>query len=137
MALIRKRRLTEQQQRRIEKQHKSRQDDLDTSQDLDGLVVQHYGRQLEVQALSIPEQHPEKPQVAEGEPEPFWKPIELDSIWRCHTRTNLELLVTGDRVKWQADPNTGLGMVWTRPPNLGKKERKMPKTAAPPVTQTL
>ena len=111
MALIRKRRLTEQQQRRIEKQHKSRQDDIDTSQDLDGLVVQHYGRQLEVQALSIPEQHPEKPQVAEGEPEPFWKPIELDSIWRCHTRTNLELLVTGDRVKWQADPNTGLGII--------------------------
>lgn len=59
MALIRKRRLTEQQQRRIEKQHKSRQDDIDTSQDLDGLVVQHYGRQLEVQALSVPDQHPE------------------------------------------------------------------------------
>ena len=76
MALIRKRRLTEQQQRRIEKQHKSRQEELDTSQDLDGLVVQHYGRQLEVQALSVPAQHPEKPQVAEGEPEPFWKPIE-------------------------------------------------------------
>ena len=111
MALIRKRRLTEQQQRRIEKQHKSRQDDIDTSQDLDGLVVQHYGRQLEVQALSVPDQHPEKPQVAEGEPEPFWKPIEIDSIWRCHTRTNLELLVTGDRVKWQADPNTGLGII--------------------------
>ena len=52
MALIRKRRLTEQQQRRIEKQHKTRQEEVDTSQDLDGLVVQHYGRQLEVQALS-------------------------------------------------------------------------------------
>jgi ribosome biogenesis GTPase len=35
----------------------------------------------------------------------------MDSIWRCHTRTNLELLVTGDRVKWQADPNTGLGII--------------------------
>ena len=111
MALIRKRRLTEQQQRRIEKQHKTRQEEIDTSQDLDGLVVQHYGRQLEVQALSVPEHHPEKPQVAEGEPEPFWKPIELNSVWRCHTRTNLELLVTGDRVKWQADPNTGLGII--------------------------
>lgn len=33
------------------------------------------------------------------------------SVWRCHTRTNLELLVTGDRVKWQADPNTGLGII--------------------------
>jgi ribosome biogenesis GTPase len=56
MALIRKRRLTEQQ-RRIEKQHKTRQEDIDTSQDLDGLVVQHYGRQLEVQALSVPDHH--------------------------------------------------------------------------------
>lgn len=53
----------------------------------------------------------QKLQVAEGEPEPFWKPIELNSVWRCHTRTNLELLVTGDRVKWQADPNTGLGII--------------------------
>ena len=111
MALIRKRRLTEQQQRRIEKQHKSRQADIDTSHDLEGLVVQHYGRQLEVQALSVPEIHPEKPVVHAGEPEPFWKPIEIGSIWRCHTRTNLELLVTGDRVKWQADPNTGLGII--------------------------
>lgn len=49
--------------------------------------------------------------VVNGEPEPFWKAIEIDSVWRCHTRTNLELLVTGDRVKWQADPNTGLGII--------------------------
>ncbi|KJV43557.1 ribosome small subunit-dependent GTPase [Acinetobacter indicus] len=111
MALIRKRRLTEQQQRRIQKQQQTRQEEIDSSNDLEGLVVQHYGRQLEVQALSVPEQHPEKHVVAEGEPEPFWKPIELGSIWRCHTRTNLELLVTGDRVKWQADPNTGLGII--------------------------
>ena len=111
MALIRKRRLTEQQQRRIQKQHKTRQEEADTSQDLEGLVVQHYGRQLEVQALSVPELHPDKPVVAEGEPEPFWKEIEMGSVWRCHTRTNLELLVTGDRVKWQADPNTGLGII--------------------------
>lgn len=111
MALIRKRRLTEQQQRRIQKQHKTRQEDLDTSDDLEGLVVQHYGRQLEVQALSVPQDHPQQPEVKDGEPDPFWKPIELDSVWRCHTRTNLELLVTGDRVKWQADPNTGLGII--------------------------
>ncbi|MCF8998437.1 ribosome small subunit-dependent GTPase A [Acinetobacter nectaris] len=111
MALIRKRRLTEQQKRRIQKQHQSRQDDIDTSNDLEGLVVQHYGRQLEVKALSVPENHPEKPIVVSGEPEPFWKPIEMGSVWRCHTRTNLELLVTGDRVKWQADPNTGLGII--------------------------
>lgn len=111
MALIRKRRLTEQQQRRIQKQQKTRQEELDTSNDLEGLVVQHYGRQLEVQALSLPDQHPIKPDVQEGEPDPFWKPIEIGSVWRCHTRTNLEALVTGDRVKWQADPNTGLGII--------------------------
>ena len=111
MALIRKRRLTEQQQRRIQKQQKTRQEELDTSNDLEGLVVQHYGRQLEVQALSLPDQHPIKPDVQEGEPDPFWKPIEIGSVWRCHTRTNLEALVTGDQVKWQADPNTGLGII--------------------------
>ena len=94
MALIRKRRLTEQQQRRIQKQQQTRQEDIDTSNDLEGLVVQHYGRQLEVQALTTPDPHPIKPTVQAGEPEPFWKPIELGSIWRCHTRTNLELLVT-------------------------------------------
>ena len=111
MALIRKRRLTEQQQRRIQKQHQTRQEEIDTSQDLEGLVVQHYGRQLEVQALSTPSEQPQKPIVNVGEPEPFWKAIELHSVWRCHTRTNLELLVTGDKVKWQADPNTGLGII--------------------------
>ena len=111
MALIRKRRLTEQQQRRIQKQHKTRQEEIDTSQDLEGLVVQHYGRQLEVQALSTPSEQPQKPIVNVGEPDPFWKAIELNSVWRCHTRTNLELLVTGDKVKWQADPNTGLGII--------------------------
>lgn len=111
MALIRKRRLTDQQKRRIQKQHQSRQEGIDTSNDLEGLVVQHYGRQLEVRALSKPNPHPIKPAPIEGEPESFWKPIEIGSVWRCHTRTNLELLVTGDRVKWQADPNTGLGII--------------------------
>ena len=111
MALIRKRRLTEQQQRRIQKQQQTRQEELDTSNDLEGLVVQHYGRQLEVQALSLPDESPIKPEVKAGEPDPFWKPIEIGSVWRCHTRTNLEALVTGDRVKWQADPNTGLGII--------------------------
>lgn len=111
MALVRKRRLTDQQKRRIDKQHQSRQEDLDTSNDLEGLIVQHYGRQLEVKALSTPDIHPQKPTIGPNDPDPFWKPITLGSVWRCHTRTNLELLVTGDRVTWQADPNTGLGVI--------------------------
>ena len=110
MALIRKRRLTEQQERRMQAQQERRQHDIDDSQQLEGLVVAHYGRQLEVQALSVPEQQT-PPIVKEGEPEPFWRPVMAGEVWRCHTRTNLELLVTGDRVRWQADSNTGLGVI--------------------------
>ncbi|WP_026471271.1 small ribosomal subunit biogenesis GTPase RsgA [Alkanindiges illinoisensis] len=110
MALIRKRRLTEQQERRMQAQQERRQHDIDDSQQLEGLVVAHYGRQLEVQALSVPEQQ-SPPIVKDGEPEPFWRPVIEGEVWRCHTRTNLELLVTGDRVRWQADSNTGLGVI--------------------------
>ncbi|KAA8732699.1 ribosome small subunit-dependent GTPase A [Acinetobacter qingfengensis] len=111
MALIRKRRLTEQQQRRIEKQQQHRQQEFDTLLDIEGLIVQHYGRQLEVQVCSLPKHMPEKPVAMENEPDAFWRPIQLGEIWRCHTRTNLDALVTGDRVTWQADPNTGLGVI--------------------------
>lgn len=110
MALIRKRRLTEQQERRMQAQQERRQHDIDDSQQLEGLVVAHYGRQLEVQALSVPEQQ-SPPIVKDGEPEPFWRLVVEGEVWRCHTRTNLELLVTGDRVRWQADSNTGLGVI--------------------------
>ncbi len=110
MAFIRKRRLTDQQTRRMQAQQTRRQQDIDDTQQLEGLVVAHYGRQLEVQVLSVPElQTP--PVIVEGEPEPFWRPVKMDEVWRCHTRTNLELLVTGDRVRWQADSNTGLGVI--------------------------
>lgn len=110
MALIRKRRLTDQQARRMQAQQSRRQQDDHAEQHLEGLVVAHYGRQLEVQALSVPDEQV-APVVAEGEPEPFWRPVVLGEVWRCHTRTNLELLVTGDRVRWQADSNTGLGII--------------------------
>lgn len=46
-----------------------------------GLVVAHYGTQIEVEAL-------------EG--------THRGQVCRCHLRTNLEALVTGDRVIWQA-----------------------------------
>lgn len=116
MALIRKRHLTEQQQRRIEKQQKNRQQEFDHNLDIEGLVVQHYGRQLEVQVCSLPNHMPEKPETAADEPEAFWRPIQLGDVWRCHTRTNLDALVTGDWVTWQADPNTGLGVITAQHP---------------------
>ena len=39
------------------------------------------------------------------------QPITLHSVWRCHTRTNLPLIATGDKVRFVADPNTGLGRI--------------------------
>ncbi|XID74380.1 small ribosomal subunit biogenesis GTPase RsgA [Alkanindiges sp. WGS2144] len=110
MAFIRKRRLTEQQTRRMQAQQARRQQDIDDTAQLEGLIVAHYGRQLEVQALTAPEQQI-APVTIEGEPAPFWRPVVVGDIWRCHTRTNLELLVTGDQVRWQADSNTGLGVI--------------------------
>lgn len=110
MALIRKRKLTDQQTRRIQTQQHKRHQAQDDDNQLEGLVVAHYGRQLEVQVLSVPEQQT-PPVVLDGEPEPFWRPVVKGEVWRCHTRTNLELLVTGDLVRWQADSNTGLGMI--------------------------
>lgn len=106
MAIIRKRRLTEQQQRRIQQQQQ-RQVVQETGVEIEGLIVQHYGRQLEVKVLALPEQMPEKPQQNDG----FWKEITLGDIWRCHTRTNLEALVTGDRVRFLADSVSGLGVI--------------------------
>lgn len=110
MALIRKRPLTQQQKRRIQQQQQ-RQHDQNSAHDLEGLVVQHYGRQLEVKVLSLPQTTPHENHLDTLESTPLLKPICLHDIWRCHTRTNLETLVTGDRVKWQADPVTGQGII--------------------------
>lgn len=110
MALIRQRKLTKQQLRRIDKQQAQQQESIDGSL-MDGVVMAHYGKQLEVQVTSLPDIIPNPPVVAEGEPEPFWQAIELGDIWRCHVRTNLPMLATGDKVRWVADPNTGFGRI--------------------------
>lgn len=110
MALIRQRKLTKQQLRRIDKQQAQQQDSIDGSL-MDGVVMAHYGKQLEVQVTSLPAIIPNRPVVEEGEPEPFWQAIELGDIWRCHVRTNLPMLATGDKVRWVADPNTGFGRI--------------------------
>lgn len=112
MALIRQRKLNKQQLRRISKQQ---QDAVHIDDDdlLDGVVIAHYGKQLEVQATSLPARLPTPPTVADDEPEPFWRAIELHDVWRCHTLTNLPMLTAGDKVRWTADPNTGLGRIET------------------------
>ncbi|MDE0491913.1 ribosome small subunit-dependent GTPase A [Psychrobacter sp. A3] len=110
MALIRQRKLTKQQIRRIDKQQLDSQDSLDDSL-MDGVVMAHYGKQLEVQITSLPAVLPVQPEIAPDDPEPFWQALELGDIWRCHVRTNLPMLAAGDHVRWTADPNTGFGRI--------------------------
>jgi len=52
-----------------------------------GLIISHYGRQVDVEA-------------SEGE--------RSGEIIRCHMRTNLGQLVTGDRVIWRPNPDGGV-----------------------------
>lgn len=103
MALIRKRNLTERQQRRIQQQQQ-RNTEYSNENVLEGVIVQHYGRQLKVKLL-------DSPRFQAQFPEQYQQIVEAASIWRCHARTNLPMLVTGDRVKWQVDINTGLGVI--------------------------
>lgn len=110
MALIRQRKLTKQQLRRIDKQQLDSQDSIDDSL-MDGVVMAHYGKQLEVQVTSLPGVIPVQPEVADDDPEPFWQELALGDIWRCHVRTNLPMLAAGDQVRWGADSNTGFGRI--------------------------
>lgn len=110
MALIRQRKLTKQQIRRIDKQQLQSQDSIDDCL-MDGVVMAHYGKQLEVQVTSLPAFIPLQPEFAPDDPEPFWQALALGDIWRCHVRTNLPMLAAGDQVRWSADSNTGFGRI--------------------------
>lgn len=103
MALIRKRRLTDQQTRRIEAQQTRRIDEDDTGELLEGLIITHYGRQLLVQQIGVDHK------ISAQSDSEFTTPRK--TIWRCHARTNLPVLVTGDRVRFQVDENTELGVI--------------------------
>lgn len=102
------------QEERIERARKreERATDMLSSGELgaeqEGLVIAHYGTQLDIEAV-------------EGEHQ--------GQVFRCHLRTNLEQLVTGDRVIWQPSQNDEIGVVTalvprssllTRPDNYGK-----------------
>ncbi len=94
---------------RAERKH----DASDTAQNLDdigqeekGLVISHFGQQLDIEAL-------------EGEL--------AGEIFRCHQRSNLEPLVTGDHVIWRRGEPTGIvianlqrSSLLQRPNNFGE-----------------
>lgn len=75
-----KRRLNQQQRRRISDQQQAH--DPATGISMDGLVVCHYGQQLDVESFD---------------------PEHQGKIFRCFQRSNLPALVTGDKVLWQLD----------------------------------
>ncbi len=122
MALIRQRKLTKQQIRRIDKQQLSNQDSIDNSL-MDGVVMAHYGKQLEVQVTSLPVDIAIQPEIGPDDPEPFWQELALGDIWRCHVRTNLPMLAAGDQVRWGADSNTGFGRIESVKPRTSMVSR--------------
>lgn len=110
MSLIRKRKLNDRQKRRLQKQRAQSQH-IDDDALAEGMVVSHFGKQLEVKLTQLPKQLPQKPPTTPDEPDPFWLEPVLSDVWRCHVRTNLELVTVGDRVRLTLEPNTGLGVV--------------------------
>ncbi|MCJ8339245.1 MAG: small ribosomal subunit biogenesis GTPase RsgA [Pseudomonadales bacterium] len=96
-----KRKLTRRQAWRVEKIHKERTeralktdnkivDQLDASElggEQLGLIISHYGKQVDVEAIDT--EHKGK-------------------IYRCHLRTHLGQLVTGDKVIWRQGAETGV-----------------------------
>ena len=119
-----KRHLSDQQTRRINHQHSQRIanikdkpiDESNLSAPQKGLIIAHYGRQLEVQGI-------------EGE--------HVGQIWRCHLRRNLEALVTGDIVIWQADNTNQIGVVSALMPRISLLTRPDPYQKIKPVASNI
>lgn len=96
-----KRKLTRRQAWRVEKIHKERTEralkkdtkiieQLDASElgpEEEGLIISHFGKQVDVEALA---------------------PEHNGKIYRCHLRTHLGQLVTGDKVIWRQGAQTGV-----------------------------
>lgn len=96
MSLIRKRKITKNQARQIQKNHDELIDDGTL---VDGVVVSHFGKQLDVQITTPPS------------PPPTDNPMTVGEIWRCHVRTTLPLLCAGDLVRFRPDFATRLGVI--------------------------
>ncbi len=82
----------------------------------EGLIIAHYGTQLDVEALS-------------GE--------QAGQLFRCHLRTNLEQLVTGDRVIWQPSLKDEIGVVSALLPRRSVLTRPDPYGKLKPVAANI
>lgn len=96
MTLIRKRKLTKNQTRRIAENSSVTADDDAL---LTGVIVAHFGKQLDVQLTQLPATN-------DGD-----HGVQIGQIIRCHTRTNLPMLATNDGVLVSYDAISALGRI--------------------------
>lgn len=103
MTFIRKRKLTQNQTRRIAKNSASHPND---DCFFVGVIVAHFGRQLDVQLTQLPN-------LAKFNDVCMQDGIFLSvgQIVRCHARTNLPMLTTNDGVLFSYDEVSGLGCI--------------------------
>ena len=123
-----KRKLTRRQSWRVEKIQQERtaratkRDDVvdeqleggDLGQEQHGLIISHFGRQVDVEGL-------------DGD--------QAGVITRCHMRTNLGQLVTGDRIIWRA--GTEGGVVVAQLPRQSELVRPNPQGELRPVAANI
>lgn len=91
MTFIKKRKLTQNQTRQIQKNHQI----IDDGTLATGVIVSHFGKQLDVQVTAPP----------------ITQNIQIGDVWRCHARTTLPPLTVGDVVRFTADDTTNTGVI--------------------------
>lgn len=96
MSLIRRRKLTKNQTRQIQK---NQDKIIDDGTLVGGVIVSHFGKQLDVQITELPQLIEDGVNLAVGD------------IWRCHARTNLPMMASGDGVKFSIDTTANLGRI--------------------------
>ena len=95
MLLIRRRKLTQNQTRRIQKN--SQITSCDDSALFGGVIISHFGKQLDVRLTTLPSTRSDI--------------LSLGDVCRCHARTNLPLLTAGDDVLFDFDHAANLGRI--------------------------
>ncbi|WFF39171.1 ribosome small subunit-dependent GTPase A [Moraxella nasibovis] len=103
MSLIRRRKLTKNQTRQIQKNQDNFADDGTL---VGGVIVSHFGKQLDVQITQLPRILPESDGDGLGDGR-----LRVGEIWRCHARTNLPMMAAGDEVKFSVDMTAGMGRI--------------------------
>lgn len=110
-----KRRLSEQQKGRIKQRQKQ-----DSKENLSaGVVIAHYGKEVDVAAISSKLE------------------VDFENRFRCHFRANLPTLVCGDRIQFRPPKNHKRGVVESILPRESVIERPRPYQDPKPVATNI